>query len=87
MSDLNSACLKVLVPVKIFQIQDMLNESEQYLDATTAYTHWFNESQLGFLNFDHASSNEKSITKSQFMYINGRSEIVQTFLPNSIGLN
>jgi hypothetical protein len=32
-SDLNSACLKVLVPLKIFQIQDMLNESERYRDA------------------------------------------------------
>jgi hypothetical protein len=32
-SDLNSVCLKVLVPVKIFQIQDMLNESERYRDA------------------------------------------------------
>ena len=30
---LNSACLKVLVPVKIFQFQDMLNESERYQDA------------------------------------------------------
>ena len=26
--NLNSACSKVLVPVKIFQFQDMLNESE-----------------------------------------------------------
>jgi hypothetical protein len=26
-SDLNSACLKVLVPIKIFQFQDMLNEN------------------------------------------------------------
>ncbi len=26
-SDLDSACLKVLVPVKIFQFQDMLNEN------------------------------------------------------------
>ena len=32
-SDSNSACLKVLVPVKIFQFQDMLNESERYQDA------------------------------------------------------
>jgi hypothetical protein len=32
-SDLNSACLKVLVRVKIFQIQDILNESERYRDA------------------------------------------------------
>ena len=31
--DSNSACLKVLVPVKIFQFQDMLNESERYQDA------------------------------------------------------
>jgi hypothetical protein len=32
-SDSNSACLKVLVPVKIFQFQDMLNESERYQNA------------------------------------------------------
>jgi hypothetical protein len=32
-SDSNSACLKVLVPVKIFPFQDMLNESERYQDA------------------------------------------------------
>jgi hypothetical protein len=32
-SDSNSACLKVLVPVKIFLFQDMLNESERYQDA------------------------------------------------------
>ena len=32
-SDSNSACLNVLVPVKIFQFQDMLNESERYRDA------------------------------------------------------
>jgi hypothetical protein len=32
-SDSNSACLKVLVPVKLFQFQDMLNESERYQDA------------------------------------------------------
>jgi hypothetical protein len=32
-SDSNSACLKVLGPVKIFQFQDMLNESERYQDA------------------------------------------------------
>ena len=33
-SDLNSACLKVAVPVKMFQIQDMLNETERYRDTT-----------------------------------------------------
>ena len=33
-SDLNSACLKVLVPVKIFQFPDMRNEIERYRDAT-----------------------------------------------------
>ena len=33
-SDLNSACSKMLVHVKIFQFQDMLNESERYCDAT-----------------------------------------------------
>jgi hypothetical protein len=32
-SDSNSACLKLLDPVKIFQFQDMLNESERYQDA------------------------------------------------------
>ena len=32
-SDLNSACSKVLVPVKIFQFQDMGNEIERYRDA------------------------------------------------------
>ena len=32
-SDLNSACSKVLVPAKIFQFQDMGNESERYWDA------------------------------------------------------
>jgi hypothetical protein len=32
-SDLNSACSKVLVPAKIFQFQDMGNESERYRDA------------------------------------------------------
>ena len=33
-SDLNSACLKVLVPVEIFQFSDMHNESERYRDST-----------------------------------------------------
>ena len=32
-SDLNSACSKVLVPVKIFQFHDMHYESERYGDA------------------------------------------------------
>jgi hypothetical protein len=32
-SDLNSACSKVLAPVKIFQFQDMGNEIERYRDA------------------------------------------------------
>jgi hypothetical protein len=31
--DWNSACSKVLVSVKIFQFQDMGNESERYRDA------------------------------------------------------
>ena len=34
-SDLNSACSKVLVAIKIFQFQDMGNESEQYRAAAT----------------------------------------------------
>ena len=33
-SDLNSACSKMLVHVKIFQFQDMLNENERYCEAT-----------------------------------------------------
>ena len=32
-SDLNSACSKVLVPVKIFQFHDMHYESERFRDA------------------------------------------------------
>ena len=32
--NLNSACLKELVHVKIFLFQDMLNESERYWNAT-----------------------------------------------------
>ena len=32
--DLNSGYLKVLVPVKIFQIYDMYNEHERYRDIT-----------------------------------------------------
>ena len=32
--DLNSACLKVLVPVEIFQFSDMHYEIEQYRDST-----------------------------------------------------
>ena len=33
-SDLNSACLKVLVPVEIFQFSDMHYEAERYRDST-----------------------------------------------------
>ena len=33
-SDLNSACLKVLVPVEIFQFSDMHYETERYRDST-----------------------------------------------------
>jgi hypothetical protein len=43
-SDSNSACLKVLVPVKIFQFQDKLNESERYQDAANGLMYfWHNE--------------------------------------------
>jgi hypothetical protein len=38
-SDLNSACLNVLVPVKTFQFQDMLNESEQNREAGNGLSH------------------------------------------------
>ena len=34
-SDLNSACSKVLVPVKRFQFHDMHYESERYRDAAS----------------------------------------------------
>ena len=33
-SDLNSACLKVLVPVETFQFSDMQYETERYWDST-----------------------------------------------------
>ena len=33
-SDLNSACLQVLIPVKIFQFSDMHYETERYRDST-----------------------------------------------------
>ena len=33
-SDLNSACLKVLVPVEIFQFSDMHYETERYRGST-----------------------------------------------------
>jgi hypothetical protein len=37
-SDLNSACSKVLVPVKIFQFHHMHYESERYRDAANGLT-------------------------------------------------
>ena len=33
-SDLNTACLKVLVPTEIFQFSDMHYETERYRDST-----------------------------------------------------
>ena len=33
-SDLDSACLKVLFPVKIFQFSNIHNETERYQDTT-----------------------------------------------------
>ena len=33
-SDLNSVCLKVRVPVEIFQFSDMQYETERYRDST-----------------------------------------------------
>jgi hypothetical protein len=38
-SDLNSACSKVLVPVKIFQFHHMHYESERYRDAANGLDH------------------------------------------------
>ena len=40
-SDLNSACLKVLVPVEIFQFSDMHYETEQYRDSTDGLSLFF----------------------------------------------
>jgi hypothetical protein len=48
-SDLNSACSKVLVSVKIFQFQDMGNESERYWDLANGLSPvsggWFRKRQ------------------------------------------
>ena len=38
-SDLDSACLNVLVPIKIFQIEDMLNEN-RFLDTFRGHNIW-----------------------------------------------
>ena len=38
-SDLDSACFKVLITVKIFQIQDMLNEN-RFLDTFRGHNIW-----------------------------------------------
>ena len=54
-SDSNSACLKVLVPVKIFQFQDMLNESERYQDAA-------NGLRLRDVKWESRNTNETSMT-------------------------
>ena len=48
-SDSNSACLKVLVPVKIFQLQDMLNESERYQDAANGLLPGLPEKHVNFV--------------------------------------
>ena len=38
-SDLNSACLKVSVPIEIFQFSDMHYETERYRDSTDGLCH------------------------------------------------
>ena len=38
-SDLNSACSKMLVTLKIFQFHDMLNESERYRVTANGLKH------------------------------------------------
>ena len=40
-SDLNTACLKVLVPVEIFQFSDMHYETERDRDSTNYLVHNF----------------------------------------------
>ena len=50
-SDLNSVCRKVLVPVKIFQFQDMLNESVRYRDRTNGLSNEFSNHLLHALLF------------------------------------
>jgi hypothetical protein len=47
-SDLNSACSKVLVPVKIFQFHHMHYESERYRAQQTAYYIAGVKSRAGF---------------------------------------
>ena len=43
--DLNSACLKVLVPVEIFQFSDMHYKTERYRDSTDGLKRRFRDSQ------------------------------------------
>ena len=63
-SDLNSACSKVLVPVKIFQFHDMHYESERYRDAANGLIHLFLQNVLQNL----VRSTSKSVTSRCFCY-------------------
>jgi hypothetical protein len=61
-SDSNSACLKVLVPVKIFQFQDMLNESERYQYAANGLIALLGNGIFYSISRDH----KQPIKRSEF---------------------
>jgi hypothetical protein len=62
-SDLNSACSKVLVPVKIFQFHDMHYESERYRDAANGLIHFIDDSFV-LLNLNSYLMHSYSIRRS-----------------------
>ena len=66
-SDWNSACLKVLVPVEIFQFSDMHYETERYRDST--------DGLLGFFWFLLSYSNQIYIALS------GKGSVTYWFCP------
>jgi hypothetical protein len=67
-SDSNSACLKVLVPVKIFQFQDMLNESERYQDAANGLnSHYYNSKDYHGLSFQPCDAWVECIERGIFI--------------------
>ena len=63
-SDLNSACLKVLVPVAIFQFSDMHYETERYRDSTDSLSLIMPSSLLQVVNNLFQTCYNKSGTSS-----------------------
>ena len=60
-SDLNSACSKVLVPVKIFQFHHMHYESERYRDAANGLQYFCNlYGRQGQMHYIYFTDNIKS---------------------------